>query len=74
MPIIFNSEGRFGRRSTGLEAQKDPTRCPDGVYSGMTKGLADDGDGFYDVQNMPKDSRNVGALKDENPHYFDTED
>jgi hypothetical protein len=39
---------------------------PDGLYSGIALGLARDGDGFCDIQNMPPDSRDVGVLPDKN--------
>jgi hypothetical protein len=44
---------------------------PDGMWSGMTLGLARDGDGFCDVDHMPGDTRKIGPLPDQNPHYDD---
>lgn len=53
-----------------LKGENAPTVAdPDGMWSGMTLGLARDGDGFCDVDHMPKDTRKVGPLPDKNPHY-----
>lgn len=47
---------------------------PDGMWSGMTLGLARDGDGFCQVDDMPGDSRMSGALKDQNQIFNDDAD
>jgi hypothetical protein len=44
------------------------------MWSGMTLGLARDGDGFCSVDDMPSDSRNSGVLKDQNQIYNDDAD
>lgn len=43
-------------------AQDDPARNPDGIYSGMTKRLANTDGSFCGVTNIPKDTRNRGRL------------
>jgi hypothetical protein len=45
------------------DAQTDPTRNPNGVYSGMTKRLALSDGKFAEVSNMPGDSRKVARLE-----------
>jgi hypothetical protein len=48
--------------------------APDGIYSGMTKGLARQGEGFCQVEDAPKDSRMSGVLQDQNQYYNDDAD
>jgi hypothetical protein len=57
--------------SKGPVAQTDPTRNPNGVYSGMTKRLALSDGTFADVGNMPGDTRKSGVLKHDDPSIND---
>lgn len=52
-----------------IPASESPISNPDGVFSGMTVGLAMSGDSHAMVDHMPPDSRLNGTLKDQNPHY-----
>lgn len=76
MPKItgYNPGGRFGRHAQGENVRGEPITNPDGIYSGMTLGLAIDGDGFVDVSDMPPDSRDHGTLQDQNQFYNDDAD
>ena len=64
----------LGARIWGENVRGESICNPNGIYSGMTKGLALDGEGFCQVTDMPKDSRMSGTLKDQNQYYNDDAD
>lgn len=70
MPSItgYNPQARKDLRQQPA-ADDDPVTNPNGVFSGMTLGLAIGGDRHAMVENMPPDSRLKGTLEDQNPHY-----
>lgn len=44
------------------EAQTDPLRNPNGIFSGMAKRVAIEDGKFAEIQNMPGDTRNKGTV------------
>ena len=60
MPRLRKSS--YGKYQDVPDAQYDPARNPDGIYSGMTKRLAICDGTFAEISNMPKDTRNKGRL------------
>jgi hypothetical protein len=75
MPSISGyNPGGIGRRRRGEDVNGKDINNPDGIFSGMTLGLAIDGDPFADVDDMPPDSRNKGTLFNQNKIYNDDAD
>jgi len=70
MPSIkgYNPPKRFNGENAPSVAD------PNGIWSGMTQGLAQDGDGFCDVPDMPADSRMSGTLVDQNSYFNEDAD
>jgi hypothetical protein len=47
-----------------VPVQQDPKRCPDdGIYSGMTKRIANSDGSHVDIGNLPRSERNRGSHK-----------
>jgi hypothetical protein len=61
--------GFRGQRGPQWKQELRKVNNPDGVYSGMTAGLAAQDGAHVVVSRMPKDTRKAGVLRDENPHY-----
>jgi hypothetical protein len=76
MPSIagYNPGGSLWRRRWGHDVNDEPIANPDGIFSGMTQGLAVDGEPFADVSDMPPDSRSRGTLFNQNKLFNDTAD
>lgn len=64
MPSIRGySPGRQrGEHSYNENVRGENIENPDGVLSGMTRGLAIDGEPYADVSDMPPDTRNINPL------------
>jgi hypothetical protein len=68
MPIIFNKQGEFEANNA---SKGKPVNNPDGIYSGMTAGLAREDGSHCTVTNMPGDTRKIGPLPDKNQEFRD---
>ena len=61
-PNHLDGEPQPRTKNLSLPAQEDPTRCPDGIYSGPSKRVAISDGTFAPVHGIPKDTRNNGRL------------
>ena len=61
--------GFRGQRGPQWKQALRKVNNPDGVYSGMTAGLAAQDGAHVVVSRMPKDTRKIGPMPDKNPHY-----
>lgn len=73
MPNL-GQDRKLGARIWGQNVRGESICDPNGIYSGMTKGLALDGEGFCQINDMPGDSRESGTLEDYNQTYNDDAD